>query len=94
MKLFQSNFHWNLNIRALGVRVTHLTDGKIQCDLFDSDNTLMKKQSLETTIERLRSRFGYEIIRRGNILVNASLSGINPHSEIHIIHPVGFFKAK
>ena len=55
---------------------------------------LEKKQNLENTIEKLRERFGYNVIRRGNILMNEKLSGINPHSEIHIIHPVGFFKAK
>ena len=93
-RLFLKHFDWNLDVRALGVRVTHLTDGKIQYDIFKSGNNLVKKQSLENTIENLRARFGYEIIRRGNVLINNELSGLNPHSEIHIIHPTGFFKAK
>lgn len=93
-RLFKAHFSWNLDVRAIGVRVTHLTDGKIQYDIFKNDNNLEKKQTLEKTIESLRSRFGYEIIRRGNILAYDGLSGLNPHSEIHIIHPTGFFKAK
>ena len=92
--LFQSNFDWSLDIRAIGVRVTHLTDGKIQYDIFKTGNNLEKKQNLENVIENLRSRFGYQIIRRGNILAHDNLSNINPHSEIHVIHPKGFFKAK
>ena len=93
-KLFREHFDWHLDVRALGVRVSHLTDGKIQYDMFKNGNNLEKKQNLECAIESLRQRFGYEIIRRGNILAYDGLSGLNPHSEIHIIHPMGFFKAK
>ena len=93
-RLFKDNFDWSLDVRALGVRVTHLSEGKIQYDIFKNGNNLEKKQTLEITIEKLRERFGYEVIRRGNILAYDGLSGLNPHSEIHIIHPRGFFKAK
>jgi len=92
--LFKSSFDWSLDVRAIGVRVSHLTDGKIQYDLFKNGNNLEKKQNLENAIEQLRERFGYDIIRRGNILAYDGLSGLNPHSEIHVIHPMGFFKAK
>jgi len=93
-EIFKDNYNWNLDVRAIGVRVSHLTDGKIQYDLFKSCNNLERKQKLERTIESLRERFGYSVIRRGNILAHNSLTPLNPHSEIHIIHPVGFFKAK
>ena len=93
-KLFCQHFDWSLTVRAIGVRVTNLTDGKIQYDIFENVNNLERKQRLETVIETIRRRFGYEIIRRGNVLAHDGLSGINPHSEIHVIHPKGFFKAK
>lgn len=93
-KLFVDNYDWNLDIRALGVRVTNLSRGNVQCDLFGKSKNLEKKQKLECAIENLRGRFGYNIIRRGNILSNDSLANLNPHSETHIIHPVGFFKNK
>lgn len=93
-KLFVDNYNWQLDIRALGVRASNLSEGTVQCDIFGKSNNLAKKQKLESAIEDLRGRFGYNIIRRGNILKNDSLSSLNPHSEIHIIHPVGFFKAK
>jgi len=94
MALFKEHFHWHLDIRALGVRVTHLTDGVYQDDLFQTADDLQKKQSLEMAIEGLRGRYGYNVIRRGNILSYEELSPLNPHSEIHIIHPKGFFKGK
>ena len=93
-KLFLDNYSWELDVRAVGVRVTNLSDGNIQYDMFDTGKKLEKEQKLETTIENLRSRFGYNIIKRGNILENKALSTLNPHSEVHIIHPIGFFKAK
>lgn len=93
-KLFVDNYTWDLDIRAIGVRVCNLSEGVVQCDLFGKSNNLAKKQQLECTIENLRDRFGYNIIRRGNILKSDSLSILNPHSETHIIHPVGFFKGK
>ena len=93
-QLFLENYTWALDIRALGVRVTNLSDGALQCDLFGKSSNLEKKQKLESAIESLRGRFGYNIIRRGNILGSSSLSDLNPHSDVHIIHPVGFFKSQ
>lgn len=93
-RLFLENYDWKLNVRAVGVRISGLMEGRIQCDIFSSENKLEKNQHLEKTIENLRDRFGYNIIRRGNILENENLSILNPTSEKHIIHPVGFFKGK
>lgn len=93
-KLFLENYDWKLNVRAIGVRITNLCEGRIQCDMFNNSKSLERNQHLERTIENLRDRFGYNIIRRGNILSNENLSMLNPSSEIHIIHPVGFFKGK
>ena len=92
-KLFVENYDWNLDVRALGVRVTNLCDGKIQYDIFSTGENLEKMQKLECTIESLRSRFGYNIIRRANIMENEKLATLNPTTETHIIHPVGFFKS-
>ncbi|MBE5758234.1 MAG: DNA polymerase IV [Clostridiales bacterium] len=91
-KLFLENFNWKLDVRALGVRASGICEDEIQYNIFQKEHP--KKECLERTIENLRSRFGYNIIRRGNILAYDSLSPLNPHSEIHIIHPRGFFKSK
>ena len=93
-KLFLEHYDWTLDIRAVGVRIGNLSSGNIQYDLFGNVENLERHQKLERTIENLRERFGYNIIRRGNILTNYNLSILNPHSEVHVIHPVGFFKGK
>lgn len=93
-RLFKENYNWELDIRAIGVRVSGLEQGVLQYDIFGSGDNIEKKQSLENTIEKIRERFGYNIIRRGNILAYESLSPLNTHAEKHIIHPKGFFKVK
>ena len=93
-ELFLACYDWHLSVRSVGVRISNLSKGDIQIDLFSNITGLERHQALERTIECLRSRFGYNIIRRGNILGYEGLADINPHDDLHIIHPVGFFKGK
>jgi len=44
---------------------------------------------MEKVIEELRYRFGYDIIKRAIVMGNEDLADINPHDEVHQIHPVG-----
>ena len=93
-ELFLTHYDWHTDVRAVGVRISGLTKGNIQCDIFNNDKLLIKHQQLENAIESLRARFGYDIIKRGNIMTYSELSPLNPQSDLHIIHPVGFFKGK
>lgn len=93
-ELFLNNYSWDLDIRAIGVRVSGLTDGKIQYDLFKTGDNLERQQKLEKTIMGLRDRFGYGIIQRGSVLGYKELNSLNLEGEKHIIHPVGFFRGK
>jgi hypothetical protein len=93
-RLFLEHYDWKLNVRAVGVRISGLTKGNMQYDLFSSVENLEKNQKLDLIIEKLRERFGYGIIKRGNIMSNERLAELSPREEKHIIHPVGFFKAK
>ena len=93
-RLFLEHYDWSLNVRAVGVRISGLTQGNIQCDIFGSVENTIRNQKLDFTIEKLRERFGYSIIKRGNIMSNEKLADLSPKEEKHIIHPVGFFKAK
>lgn len=92
-RLFLDNFTWERDVRAVGVRISGLCDGEIQYDIFKSGVNIERKQHLEDVVEKIRERFGYNIIRRGNILQYDELSPLNPQAEKHIIHPKGFFKS-
>ncbi len=92
IQLFKDNYGWHRGVRAIGVRASALSDHRPPT-LLDKEKNF-KKENLETVVENLKKRYGNTIIRRGNILAYAELSPIDPYSESHIIHPVGFFKAK
>ena len=92
LELFKEHYSWHNTVRAIGIRVTHLNEEELQYNFLDNQESNNKKEALERTIESLRHRFGYNVIRRGNILSSTALSEINPTEPQHIIHPVGFFK--
>ena len=43
-KLFLEHYDWKLNVRAVGVRISGLTKGNMQYDLFSSVENLEKNQ--------------------------------------------------
>ena len=92
IKLFRESYVWNHNVRAVGVRAINLTEGDIQCNLFDSIEKQEKRLKLEKTVENLRSKYGYDIIKRGNIAEDSDFDEINPYAEQHTIHPVSYKK--
>ncbi len=89
-KLFKENYDWKFNIRAVGVRAINLSEGVVQCNLFDDPTKQDKMLKLEQTIEKLRDRFGYDIIKRGNVAGDEQFRELNPYSEIHTIHPISY----
>ena len=90
-KLFK--FDWSKTIRAVGVRATNLTEKPLQYNLFNSEQTMQKKEKFETVVDNLRGRFGYDIIKRGSVLAIDDFDEINPEHVTHTIHPVSFFKS-
>ena len=91
-QLFKDNYDWNCNVRAVGVRVFNLSEGNIQCSLFEPMENQQKRLKLEQTVENLRDKFGYNIIKRGNIMEDKDFNSIDPYEKQHSIHPVGYKK--
>ena len=88
-KLFK--FDWQKTIRAIGVRATGLTNEQMQYSLFNNEQTNLKKEKFENTVDKLRQRFGYNILKRGSVCA-LNLEEINPENITHAIHPVSYFK--
>lgn len=91
-ELFKQNFNWQNTIRAVGVRAGKLCEPPVQYNFLVNENTIYKKGKLEETVEILRHKYGYNIIRRGNVLSDADFVSLNPTEKQHLIHPVSFFK--
>ncbi len=91
MSIFLSNWNWSKSIRSLGVRVTDLVtaDTCTQLSLFDDYNRRIRLESLETSIDEIRKRFGHYAVQRALLLKDKALNS-NPIEE-NIIHPVSFF---
>lgn len=92
MNIFLSNWSWEKPIRSLGVRVTELTtaDTCIQLSFLEDENRHIKKESLETSIDHIRKRYGHYSVQRALLLRDKALNA-NPVEE-NIIHPVSFFR--
>lgn len=93
MKLFHQHYCWNKPIRSIGVRATDLipANNPMQVSLFEDESQREKYETLDKTVDSLRSRFGHYCIQRASVLADRPLCGINPKGD-HIIHPVGYFK--
>lgn len=94
MELFLANYHWLRPLRSIGIRGINLVTevDHIQLALFDdTDAKTRAQESLEHTIDTIRSRFGHGSLVRASCLLDGKLTGFNP-KEDHVIHPVGYFK--
>jgi len=90
--IFRRNWDWSKNIRSIGVRVTDLATtggGFLQTTIFN-DDARIRLEMLESSIDRIRERFGNYSIQRGLLLIDQRLNA-NPAEE-NIIHPVSYFR--
>lgn len=90
ISLFKDNVKLPYKIRSIGVRACNLMPAENR-QLSFSALTQDKYERLETTVENLRSRFGFNMLQRGLMLTDTSLSNLNPKAD-HTIHPVAFLR--
>lgn len=82
------SYNWRKPIRSLTVRAINLVslDTPSQLDVFVDAEKLARIEALDQTIEKLRYRFGKDIIRNACLLNNPKMSAKgNPN----IIMPTG-----
>ncbi|MCD8361730.1 MAG: DNA polymerase IV [Lachnospiraceae bacterium] len=92
MELFREHYHWRKPIRSVGVRACDLVqaDCPIQLDLFMNEEKRERLHRMDTTVDVIRRRFGYESIQRGLMYQDRVLSNLNA-KEDHTVHPRGYF---
>lgn len=93
MRLFGERYIDSLPYRSIGINCSQLVPANIpvQLDMFGDEDRVVRQESLERSIDGLRSRFGHQVVRRGVILTDMSYAKINPKEE-HVIHPVAFMR--
>ena len=92
MRLFRENYSWKRPIRSLGVRVSHLKmeNYPYQLSLFKDPEWREKQLKADIAVDEIRSRFGFQAVRRGLMHVDTKLS--SDDAETHVVHPHGYFE--
>ena len=92
MRLFRQNYSWGKPIRSIGVRVSHLKaeDFPYQLSLFTDPMWREKQLRADIAVDEIRSRFGFQAVRRGLMHVDTDLSADD--AETHVVHPHGYFE--
>jgi DNA polymerase-4 len=73
--LFHKLFQKRLLIRLIGIRFSHLVQGSYQFDLFDD---MTEKVMLYSAMDKIRDRFGENIIQRAAIVGMKKREFLNP----------------
>ena len=89
--LVKENITFHTPLRSVGVSLSSLQQDNeyYQMNLFD-ETDYARSKILEETMDKLRSKYGFECIKRCSLLLYEDLTSFNP-KEDNVVHPVGFF---
>lgn len=89
-ELFKTHHQPFMPVRKLGVRACNLSNSNfVQLSFEDNFIEVERHEKIDSTIDKLRYRFGHYAVQRGITLVDTELSHINPKDD-HVIHPIGY----
>ncbi len=90
-KLFKKVYPWEKPVRSLGISVSDFVFGNEQLDLFGNLEKDEKQKRLDTTIDKLRAKYGNNVIQAAIVYKDPKLKDLDIKGE-HTIHPYSFFK--
>jgi len=92
MILTRENWRQESPLRSIGVTISSLKPALSyrQSDLFTDERAREKEVRLEQVIDRIRSKYGYDAIKRLGLLECPHLTNFNPLAE-HVIHPESWY---
>lgn len=93
IRLFRDNYRWDKPIRSVGVRACDLRnpDCPTQLSLFIDEAYRDKQKKVDTAVDDIRRRFGFQSIQRGLMYFDRQLSNVNA-KEDHTVHPHGYME--
>lgn len=85
MELFEANYNWQENVRALSVRTINLRSASepVQLDLFSNFAQHQRQETVDKTIYDLRQKFGKNAITRATLLQENKIP--KGKSDVHIM---------
>ncbi|MCL2530724.1 MAG: DNA polymerase IV [Oscillospiraceae bacterium] len=92
MQLLRAHYDWQKPLRSIGLRAAQLVPAieQVQLSLFDDEQSRLRQESIERTVDGLRRRFGHHAIAPGLMGIDRQLGRLNAKAD-HTIHPVGYF---
>ena len=92
LRLFKENYDFDKNIRSLGISVSDFVPDSIshQTSLFEDETNIMRLEQLDSTLDKIKNRFGSKSVRPAKLMFDRNLSGFSPKEE-HTVHPVSYF---
>ncbi len=90
-QLFKEVYKWENPLRSIGIAVSEFKFGDEQLDLFGNLEKDEKQKRLDNTIDKLRAKYGNNIIQSAIVYKDPKLKDLDIKGE-HTIHPYSFFK--
>lgn len=93
LKLIKENHRWDKPLRSIGISLSDFRPKfePVQLSLLKNEKSRTRQSILDSSVDRLKQRFGSYVIRPAVLLCDKKLSGFSPKEE-HVVHPIGFFK--
>lgn len=90
VELFRRHHTAGSPVRSLSVKASGLSlaESMEQLSLFPEEQKAQRRATIDRTLDKLRSKYGYFIIRRAVTLLDPTLD-LDAKGD-HIIHPIGF----
>lgn len=90
MELFLKNYDFRCPLRSVGVRACDLSDASrgVQLCFYESAARRERLERLESSVDKIRSRFGSSSVVRASLLGDDLTFEHDPLT--HIVHPVAF----
>ncbi len=85
--LFESIYDWHIPVRSIGVRATGLESRYTprQVSIFDEKiDERERKDKIDSTLDTIRDRYGYESLLRGAVICDRALTGVDIKSEMKL----------
>lgn len=90
-----SLYDFTIPLRAAGIAVADLSPAgnTRQISLFENEEEHEKDRRTDLAINEIRSRYGFDAVRRTCTMLDRPLTGFNV-KEDHTVHPVGYFQGR
>lgn len=91
MELLRANYTWEKPLRSIGIRGANLVPDTtpIQLSMFEDEEKRRRAETIELTMEAVRSRFGHQSIGRALLQLDGRLGRLDT-TQSNTIQPVGY----